>query len=32
MGTSFVVIPSPYHVIEATSDDAEQSDVNAQSV
>ncbi|MED6168159.1 hypothetical protein PIB30_009376 [Stylosanthes scabra] len=30
MGTSFVVIPSPYHVIEGTSDDADQADLNSQ--
>ncbi|XP_027343149.1 uncharacterized protein LOC113855719 [Abrus precatorius] len=30
MGASFVVIPSSCHVIETTSDDADQSDVNAQ--
>ncbi|XP_061369915.1 uncharacterized protein LOC133312688 [Gastrolobium bilobum] len=30
MGASFVVLPSPYHVTETTSDDADQSDVNAQ--
>lgn len=32
MGAPFIVIPSSYHVIEATSDDADQSDVNAQRV
>ncbi|TKY60508.1 hypothetical protein E2542_SST17607 [Spatholobus suberectus] len=30
MGTSFVVIPSSYDVIETTSDDADQSDLNVQ--
>ncbi|KAF7840204.1 uncharacterized protein G2W53_008686 [Senna tora] len=30
MGASFVVVPSPSHVIESTSDDADQSDLNAQ--
>lgn len=30
MGAPFIVIPSSYHVSEATSDDADQSDVNAQ--
>lgn len=32
MGASFVVIPSPYHVIETNSDDTDQSDMNAQRV
>ncbi|XP_027191347.1 uncharacterized protein [Cicer arietinum] len=30
MGASFVVIPSRYHAIETTSDDTDQSDMNAQ--
>ncbi|RDX85470.1 hypothetical protein CR513_33345, partial [Mucuna pruriens] len=30
MGASFVVIPSSYHVIEITSDDADQSNLNVQ--
>lgn len=30
MGDSFVVSPSPNHVNETTSDDADQSDLNAQ--
>ncbi|XP_020233537.1 uncharacterized protein LOC109813707 [Cajanus cajan] len=30
MGASYVVIPSSYHVIETTSDDADQSDLNVQ--
>ncbi|AET04915.2 uncharacterized protein [Medicago truncatula] len=30
MGASFVVTPSPYHVIETNSDDTDQSDMNAQ--
>ncbi|KAK7318362.1 hypothetical protein RJT34_03061 [Clitoria ternatea] len=30
IGASFVVIPSSYHVIETTLDDADQSDVNAK--
>lgn len=32
MGASFVAIPSPCHVIESTSDDPDQSDMNAQRV
>jgi len=32
MGASFVVTPSPYHVIEINSDDTDQSDMNAQRV
>lgn len=32
MGASFVVIPSSNHVLETTSDDADQSDVNVQRV
>jgi hypothetical protein len=32
MGASFVMTPSPYHVIETNSDDTDQSDMNAQRV